>query len=84
MLVTVLLGPLSANPTKWSNTVKQFVGNNQQIVWVCLTNSEMIRDISNKDMYDSKILEAISHIKNIIKKKPAVDNIHKYLENRDL
>ena len=25
-LVTFLLNPLSANPTKWSNTLKQFVG----------------------------------------------------------
>ena len=40
--------------------------------------------ISNKDMYDSKILEAINHIKNISKKKPTVDNIHKYLVNYDL
>ena len=29
--------PLSANPTKCSNTLKQFVGNSQQTVWVCLT-----------------------------------------------
>ena len=28
--------PLSANPTKWSNTLKQFVGFYRQIVWVCL------------------------------------------------
>ena len=28
--------PLSANPTKWSNTLKQFVGCSQRIVWVCL------------------------------------------------
>ena len=28
---------LSGNPTKWSNTFKQFVGNSQWIVWVCLT-----------------------------------------------
>ena len=40
--------------------------------------------ISNKDMYDSKILEAINHIKNISKKKPTVDNIHKYWVNYDL
>ena len=26
---------LSANPTKWSNTFKQFVGCEWQIVWVC-------------------------------------------------
>ena len=31
------LNPLSANPTKWSNTHKQFVGNSQQIAWVSLT-----------------------------------------------
>ena len=29
--------PLRANPTKWSDTLKQFVGNSGQIVWVCLT-----------------------------------------------
>ena len=28
---------LSANPSKCSNTLKQFVGNSRQIVWVCLT-----------------------------------------------
>ena len=27
MLVAVYFNPLSANPTKWSNTLKQFVGN---------------------------------------------------------
>ena len=27
MLVAVNFNPLSANPTKWSNTLKQFVGN---------------------------------------------------------
>ena len=29
--------PLCANSTKWSNTLKQFVGCWQRIVWVCLT-----------------------------------------------
>ena len=28
---------LSANPTNWSNTLKQFVGICRRIVWVCLT-----------------------------------------------
>ena len=28
--------PLSVNPIKWSNTLKQFVANSQQIVWVLL------------------------------------------------
>ena len=28
---------LSANSSKWSNTLKQFVGNSRQIVGVCLT-----------------------------------------------
>ena len=32
-----LLNTLSVNPTKWSNTRKEFVGNSRQIVWVCLT-----------------------------------------------
>ena len=29
-------------------------------------------------------MEAINHIKNISKKKPIADNIHKYLANYDL
>ena len=34
-----LILTLSTNPTKWSNTLKQFVGNSnsRRIVWVCLT-----------------------------------------------
>ena len=28
---------LSANPIKWSNILKQFVGKSVRIVWVCLT-----------------------------------------------
>ena len=31
------VNPLSANPTKWSNTLKQFVRGCQRIVGVCLT-----------------------------------------------
>ena len=31
--------PLSANPTKWSNTLKQFVGKSRRIVWLYLTTS---------------------------------------------
>ena len=30
------LNPVSANPTKWPNTIKQFVGNSRRIVWVYL------------------------------------------------
>ena len=33
----VLFNPVSANSTKWPNTIKQFVSNSRQIVWVCLT-----------------------------------------------
>ena len=32
-----VLNSLSANPSKRSNTNKQFVCNNRRIVWVCLT-----------------------------------------------
>ena len=28
---------LSANSTKWSNTLKQFADNDRRIGWVCLT-----------------------------------------------
>ena len=31
------INPLNANDTKWSNTLKQFIGNSQQIIWVFLT-----------------------------------------------
>ena len=31
------LNPLSTNPTKWSEILKQFVGFCRRIVWVCLT-----------------------------------------------
>ena len=37
VLFLVSFTPLSANPTKWSNTLKQFVGKSQLIVSVCLT-----------------------------------------------
>ena len=33
----LIINPFSANPTKWSNTLKQFVGDSGQIVSVCLT-----------------------------------------------
>ena len=28
------INPLTPNPTKWLNTIKQFAGKNRQIVWV--------------------------------------------------
>ena len=31
------INPLSTNTTKWSNTLKLFVGNGGWIMWVCLT-----------------------------------------------
>ena len=32
-----MFNPLSVSPSKWSNTLKQFIGNSRRIVWVCLT-----------------------------------------------
>ena len=32
----VSFNPLNANPTKWSNTLKQFIGCCRRIFWVCL------------------------------------------------
>ena len=37
VLTMAFYNPLSANPTKWSNTLKQFVRCSQRIVWVRLT-----------------------------------------------
>ena len=37
IIVTATQNPLSANPTKWPNTLKQFVGCSRRIFWVCLT-----------------------------------------------
>ena len=34
---SLFINPLSANPTKWSNTLKQFFG--KRIVWVCCGHS---------------------------------------------
>ena len=34
---TKAFNPLNANPTKWSNTLKQFIEKSQKIVSVCLT-----------------------------------------------
>ena len=31
------INTLGANPTKWSNTLKQIAGNSRRIVWVCYT-----------------------------------------------
>ena len=31
---TLSFNPLSSNPTKWSNTLKEFVGKSRRIVWV--------------------------------------------------
>ena len=36
-LFWLFINLLSTNFTKWSNTLKQFVGCYRQIVWVCLT-----------------------------------------------
>ena len=40
--------------------------------------------VCDKGLYDSKILEAINHVKNISKKRPTIENIHKYLVKHQL
>ena len=37
LLKAKMANPLSANPTKWSNTLKQFAAKNWRIAWVCST-----------------------------------------------
>ena len=61
------LNPLSANPTNWSNTFKQFIGNSQRIVWVCLT---MLLDwrlkglCNTKDTFSTKKIATLKILKN--------------------
>ena len=38
-LKLILRNPLSSSPTKWSNTLKQYVGCCRRIFWLCLTIS---------------------------------------------
>ena len=40
--------------------------------------------VCDKSSYDSKILEAINHVKNISNKKSTIENIHKYLVKHQL
>ena len=40
--------------------------------------------VCDKSLYDSTILEAIIHVKNICEKKPTIENIHKYLVKHQL
>ena len=37
ILGALIFNALSTNPIKWSNTLKQFVGDSRRIAWVCLT-----------------------------------------------
>ena len=34
LAVKIIFNPLSTNPTKWSNTLEQFVGKSQQIAYL--------------------------------------------------
>ena len=59
-----MLNPLSANPTKWSNTLKQFVGN---LPTNCLSVFDHFMNLALKG------LKAISSVKittTTTKKKP--------------
>ena len=40
--------------------------------------------VCDKSSYDSKILEAINHVKNITNKKSTIENINKYLVKHQL
>ena len=49
--------PLSANPTKWSNTLKQFVGKMQTICLSVLTFCEV--PVQRVKLRDGKILSIL-------------------------
>ena len=46
------LNPLSANPTKWSNTLKQFVGKSRRIVFSVLGHfvGMVLKGISHQEL----------------------------------
>ena len=64
-----MLNPLSANPTKWSNTLKQFVAN---LPTNCLSVFDHFMNLALKG------LKAISSVKitTTTKKKPLKKNTH--------
>ena len=57
---TKAFNPLSANPTKWSNTLKQFIDKSQKIVWVCVAIlwGWLLKGYQNK-FFLSPIFEAL-------------------------
>ena len=66
MIFWKLLNPLCTNPTKWSETLKQFVSKSPQIVWVCLTilsgwclrvKTQLERKTSEKDIIFTQVLQ---------------------------
>lgn len=69
-LLLAKLNSLSADPTKLSNTLKQFVGKSRQISWVCLTSfwHKMWKMLSYYFIliHWNNVLEALSHFKTIL------------------
>ena len=77
VLLDSFLSPLNSNPTKWSNTLKQFVGCCQQIVlsvfdhFMGLALKELIHcskefisgcHIANKNQFEGQSSYDVSHV----------------------
>ena len=49
-----------------------------------LTNTRMMGDVCDKELYNFKILKAIDYIKSVSKKKPTKERILKYMARSNL
>ena len=68
----VSLNLLSASPTKWSNTLKQFVGNSRWIVWVwpfCVVGTYRVKLISLVNLYSELKLRDLTSLQGNNKKQ---------------
>ena len=75
LIIRKPFNPLSANATKWSNTLKQFVGNNGQIVLVCLTILLVVL-VHDTRSNDERFMHKLYLSLHVIKKLGWVYSLH--------
>ena len=77
--IYILINPLSTNPTKWSDTLKQFVGCCRRIVCVCLT---ILWGWCLKDYYIFKLSKYFKMFKRCMFHQTSVFTVRNILKNR--
>ena len=67
-----------ANATKWSNTLKQFVGNSGRLVWMCLTIMWGCR-IKSYEVYWIQLVVSVTELKYAknIKPRGGIEDLNK-------